>query len=144
MRRSGGLWHDDSVFEFINQRLPETICTAKAFHRWMRSDQQQNNEVMLPTVADIIGQDLAEFRLEDFPDTLEWEDHSYALHYQHTPGEPLDGITIEVALSQLHHFPDWLPSWGVKGDLEGRVIICLLYTSPSPRDRTRSRMPSSA
>ena len=24
------------------------------------------------------------------------------------------------------------------------VVICLLYTSPSPRDRTRSRMPSSA
>ena len=25
-----------------------------------------------------------------------------------------------------------------------RIIGCLLYTSPSPRDRTRSRMPSSA
>ena len=25
-----------------------------------------------------------------------------------------------------------------------RPITCLLYTSPSPRDRTRSRMPSSA
>ena len=24
------------------------------------------------------------------------------------------------------------------------TLICLLYTSPSPRDRTRSRMPSSA
>ena len=24
------------------------------------------------------------------------------------------------------------------------VSVCLLYTSPSPRDRTRSRMPSSA
>ena len=24
------------------------------------------------------------------------------------------------------------------------ILICLLYTSPSPRDRTRSRMPSSA
>ena len=24
------------------------------------------------------------------------------------------------------------------------LITCLLYTSPSPRDRTRSRMPSSA
>ena len=24
------------------------------------------------------------------------------------------------------------------------VQLCLLYTSPSPRDRTRSRMPSSA
>ena len=26
----------------------------------------------------------------------------------------------------------------------GQVIGCLLYTSPSPRDRTRTRMPSSA
>ena len=25
-----------------------------------------------------------------------------------------------------------------------QIKICLLYTSPSPRDRTRSRMPSSA
>ena len=31
-------------------------------------------------------------------------------------------------------------------DREGgnKVTTCLLYTSPSPRDRTRSRMPSSA
>ena len=27
---------------------------------------------------------------------------------------------------------------------QGLLTICLLYTSPSPRDRTRSRMPSSA
>ena len=27
---------------------------------------------------------------------------------------------------------------------KGKPDICLLYTSPSPRDRTRSRMPSSA
>ena len=29
-------------------------------------------------------------------------------------------------------------------DVTGNIIACLLYTSPSPRDRTRSRMPSSA
>ena len=28
--------------------------------------------------------------------------------------------------------------------LPGTALSCLLYTSPSPRDRTRSRMPSSA
>ena len=28
--------------------------------------------------------------------------------------------------------------------LSNRDMVCLLYTSPSPRDRTRSRMPSSA
>ena len=30
------------------------------------------------------------------------------------------------------------------GRLEASLKACLLYTSPSPRDRTRSRMPSSA
>ena len=44
-----------------------------------------------------------------------------------------------MLLSQL-----WLPptvhSWKQKIE----YLVCLLYTSPSPRDRTRSRMPSSA
>ena len=31
-----------------------------------------------------------------------------------------------------------------KGEHESEGVGCLLYTSPSPRDRTRSRMPSSA
>ena len=32
----------------------------------------------------------------------------------------------------------------IKEGNKERVQACLLYTSPSPRDRTRSRMPSSA
>ena len=32
----------------------------------------------------------------------------------------------------------------VKQKFISELDICLLYTSPSPRDRTRSRMPSSA
>ena len=38
-----------------------------------------------------------------------------------------------------------LSNYGEFSDLEWRDIIrCLLYTSPSPRDRQKSRMPSSA
>ena len=32
----------------------------------------------------------------------------------------------------------------IEGMKQAQGITCLLYTSPSPRDRTRSRMPSSA
>ena len=34
--------------------------------------------------------------------------------------------------------------WGKDGNSSVEIGNCLLYTSPSPRDRTRSRMPSSA
>ena len=46
---------------------------------------------------------------------------------------------------------DSMPIWRDLGtsvlrglDIEPEPETCLLYTSPSPRDRTRSRMPSSA
>ena len=34
--------------------------------------------------------------------------------------------------------------WELERPRGWRLLLCLLYTSPSPRDRTRSRMPSSA
>ena len=36
----------------------------------------------------------------------------------------------------------WL--YTVLGLIFAMVVVCLLYTSPSPRDRQKSRMPSSA
>ena len=38
----------------------------------------------------------------------------------------------------------WIQLATVSEENEPRLRTCLLYTSPSPRDRTRSRMPSSA
>ena len=43
-------------------------------------------------------------------------------------------VAMEACASSHH--------WGRV--FEGQGYTCLLYTSPSPRDRTRSRMPSSA
>ena len=45
-------------------------------------------------------------------------------------------VDFEPGASLLDHI-------GLFQDLED-LLGCLLYTSPSPRDRTRSRMPSSA
>ena len=36
------------------------------------------------------------------------------------------------------------PTFDFEGEGYDDIPHCLLYTSPSPRDRTRSRMPSSA
>jgi len=44
---------------------------------------------------------------------------------------PLEGLKVHI-------------EGGVSGQVAIGNNICLLYTSPSPRDRTRSRMPSSA
>ena len=46
------------------------------------------------------------------------------------------------AFNSPYYNPYW--RWGRRGWYDNLYGYCLLYTSPSPRDRTRSRMPSSA
>ena len=58
-------------------------------------------------------------------------------------------VLIEKYAKDGEYEPDQIFQRVAKGlsaveDLSIRTDICLLYTSPSPRDRTRSRMPSSA
>ena len=48
-------------------------------------------------------------------------------------GETLS-ISYATACKRLKNYKTGIGKWN----------LCLLYTSPSPRDRTRSRMPSSA
>ena len=72
------------------------------------------------------------------------------------------GLSVFVLIKTNQHGPDWLKKFEaavkstpeiigahrMSGDLDYvlrvRVRDCLLYTSPSPRDATLSRMPSSA
>ena len=68
----------------------------------------------------------------------------------HAPQQPLH-LLVERAVQRLEVRSQ--PAWdedddGVGVPLEGLdervVFVCLLYTSPSPRDKRQSRMPSSA
>ena len=61
--------------------------------------------------------------------------YSLAMRMCQNPDEACDVTqdTFIQVLSKLHQFRGDSPFWG-----------CLLYTSPSPRDLSTSRMPSSA
>ena len=47
-----------------------------------------------------------------------------------------------AALITVVIYTHWKNAW--RKIKKANFTVCLLYTSPSPRDRTRSRMPSSA
>ena len=56
----------------------------------------------------------------------------------------IDLIKVFADYSENHEDFDNKVSFSVERVKGIKLLSCLLYTSPSPRDRTRSRMPSSA
>ena len=56
----------------------------------------------------------------------------------------LEGPDGPIEAGVFHRFNGKSLVWYPKDDFDAAGYTCLLYTSPSPRDRTRSRMPSSA
>ena len=65
----------------------------------------------------------------------QWQDHGLGLLRTILKQ---NGIITDLASTRA------VTSWEQLAPRLAGYDICLLYTSPSPRDRTRSRMPSSA
>ena len=100
--------------------VPQGDCQAT-----LTLDEKRN-----PTWTDV-SDDFREF-------CLPWFGNSVVMGVLHNQPEPFKPYS-EEALEHLSKHQ--LPS---QGFMMMTIKSCLLYTSPSPRDRTRSRMPSSA
>ena len=55
-----------------------------------------------------------------------------------------DGYTGDLSGEDWHYYDILEAGENIADEISDTARTCLLYTSPSPRDRTRSRMPSSA
>jgi len=120
LRRVGGLWSDESTFDFFFERIPGEISTAKAFRRWRLVDR--NEERLMIRLSDVIWEEIAE-ELALFPDEIHHGECTYRVVYRSDPEAPDDGVCFEITIDDLPLFPGHLVSWGVPGILEERVEL---------------------
>ena len=97
------------LFEFYKQRLPliSDIRTLQTHLKKKKSDRflRMKTEDLL-----IHSPDSSELAL--FPDALKVKDKSYAFSYDFKPGQPEDGVTVNIKAGQAARVPadhvDWL------------------------------------
>ena len=78
------------------------------------------------------------------PDGPKWGQEDFSLLIQTLPtfwAEPI--LILRIFIFWIFWGPKFL-AWAHLGPTWAQLGPCLLYTSPSPRDRQKSRMPSSA
>ena len=99
----------------------------------MERQTRMHRDLDVMVLAKRLDDALAALRTNGFQVTVDWLPVRVELD---------DGLRV-VDVHPVH--PDGSGGWWQAAPDDGRYLYpCLLYTSPSPRDRTRSRMPSSA
>ena len=112
----------DRIGSQIMTHYPKTIEIAKTITH-QESSVSSSSDVYIPEIAkDIIEQISFEARESVYVDSK-------------------SGVSARLSISA---FENLVSSARRRMLINGESKTCLLYTSPSPRDRTRSRMPSSA
>lgn len=117
MRRPDLLWSDESVVAFFDAHVPAGMCTAKAFHQWRMTHENQ----ITPELKDVIWDEKLLEDVSAFPDVIHDHEEEYRVYYAIAPGERDDGVTIGLHIDQLRDFSGEMLEWGVLGYLPDRV-----------------------
>ena len=101
-------------------------------------------QILVPTFVDVIYMHFPDFvpgfEYLYYPDRYMY---NTALRIYSRPAELLSRLLISL-FKNMEYKPMILTNSKFSASMMSRFLGCLLYTSPSPRDRQKSRMPSSA
>lgn len=119
-RRAGLLRSDDALVAFFEGKLPAEIADVRALDAWYRKASPGEQAALRWTLADVMdtGSGLDP---KAFPASIDVGQHRYRLEYRFVPGDPADGVTINVPLAFLNALPLARGEWLVGGLLADKV-----------------------
>jgi len=119
-RRSGLLRSDEELAAFFAGKLPADIHTAVALDAWYRRASPTEQAALHWSLADVLAEAHGA-GAHDFPAQLEIAGHALRLAYRFVPGDPADGVTMQVPLALVNAVPVARCEWLVPGLLAEKV-----------------------
>src|SRR5262249_55058542 len=93
--RPRGVRADDAVlFDFYDRRIPEDVTSARHFDTWWKKARAQDPDLLTLTPADLEGPAADQVQPAAYP--AHWGE--LPLTYEFAPGEPGDGVTVDIPL----------------------------------------------
>jgi ATP-dependent helicase HrpA len=119
-RRAGLIRSDEELAAFFDGKLPEAIADVRGLDAWYRKAAPGEQAALRWTLADVMDTG-AGLDPKAFPASLDIGQHRYRLEYRFVPGDPADGVTIQVPLAFLNALPIARGEWLVGGLVVDKV-----------------------
>ncbi|WP_171810330.1 ATP-dependent RNA helicase HrpA [Marinomonas posidonica] len=115
LRKRDILVDDEAVFNFYDQRLPDTVRNLKSLEHFVKTQP----DVLMMTKENLINQDVA---LDDvaFPDSFGLNGVALPIDYKFEPGKATDGATLKVPVGLLRQLSIEDLGWAVPGYIKER------------------------
>ncbi len=129
-RQRGLVVDDDVLFDFYDERVPDSVVSAAHFDRWWKTARRRDPDLLTFTLEQLVP-DAEQIDTSQFPETWPQGELTLPLTYQFQPGTDADGVTVHVPISVLNRVvPDGF-DWMVPGLLD-ELATATIRSLPKP------------
>ena len=122
-RRSGLVVDEHWQERWYLDHIPPEICSSESLDKWFRALPEAKKQSLLWLSTDLILAEQSDIAL--FPDYYVLGSNRLALHYSFVPGQPDDGVTLDVPIHLLNALDESRLSWLVPGLLEEKAAALI-------------------
>ncbi|MFC6081851.1 ATP-dependent RNA helicase HrpA [Sphaerisporangium aureirubrum] len=131
-RRRDILVDDETLFEFYDRRVPETVVSGRHFDSWWKRARDDQPELLTFSTEMLINEGAASGDLQQsYPDTWRQGGQRMRLTYQFEPGADADGVTVHIPLQVLNQVEGDGFDWQIPG-LRLELVTELIRSLPKP------------
>jgi ATP-dependent helicase HrpA len=128
-RRRDIIVDDEELFAFYDDRIPADVVSGRHFDAWWKVARRTQPDLLTFERSMLVGPSASGVSAADFPDTWRDGDLTLPLTYVFEPGNPADGVTVDVPLSVLPRVSADTLSWQVPG-LRTELATALIKSLP--------------
>ncbi|MGA8112061.1 MAG: ATP-dependent RNA helicase HrpA [Actinocatenispora sp.] len=142
-RRSDILVDDETLFEFYDQRIPDTVVSGRHFDSWWKKTRRAEPDLLSFTAAMLVTENADAVSAVDYPDDWQQDGLRLGLTYAFEPGTETDGVTAHIPLAVLGQVRANDLDWQVPG-LREELLTALLKSLPKQLRRNFVPVPDHA
>jgi ATP-dependent helicase HrpA len=138
VRRRDILVDDEDVFALYDERIPDTVTSARHFDRWWKKERAEQPDLLTFTRSMLARPEAGDVRPSAFPDVWQQGGITLPLTYRFDPTDDFDGVTVHIPLPLLAHVHEDDFAWQVPGR---RLELVTALIRSLPKQLRRSFVP---
>ena len=122
LRKKDIVVHDEDIYAFYESVLPEDVYDRSSLVTYLK--RSEASTLFMPEEFILLRQP-DESELLNYPSELSIGHYSFRLTYDFSPGQPADGVTAHIPISEIHNLHPESFEWLVPGLLKEKTVFLI-------------------